>query len=84
MNTLKFTKIIDSKFKKRQLSRLLKYYQFSCSEIQVKLKISPPVLDIHKYHIHESDCTLREDVITTVGWFTKAGYEVKVEVIINL
>ncbi len=79
-NLLHFNGIIDSIFERRQLSKILKIYQFCSSEISVKLTTIPEVYDVHKYDFHELNNTLREDVMKAIGLLREDGYKVRVEV----
>lgn len=80
MNILHYSGTIESKFERRQLSRLLKLYQFSCSEMKVGLSTLPGVKNIHKYDYYDPNSTLREDVTNTIRMLTYHGYKVKVDV----
>lgn len=83
VHTLHFTGIIDSKFERRLLSKILKKCEFSSSEITVKLTTIPKLLDVHKYDHHEPNYTLRADVMQTIGLMREDGYKVRAEVIIK-
>ncbi len=84
MNTLKFTGTVKSKFERRQLSKLIKLYQFSCSDMRVRLSTIPKVCNIHDYDCYDPDHTLRRDITNVIRMLTRDGYKVQVEVSINL
>lgn len=84
MNTLHFTGTIWTKFERKQLSRLIKIYQFSCSRMKIKLTTFPGVVEVHKYDFYDPNCTLREEVTHTIRMLVNDGYEVRVDVKIEL
>lgn len=74
-----FTGRVESKFERKQLSKILKKYQFSSSEINVKLVTVPAMDDAHKYDYYDPNSTLREDVVKTIGRMRADGYIVEVD-----
>lgn len=84
MNTLNFVGFVESKNERRTFSKLLKLYQFNCSEIKIGLETIPKAANIHKYHIISPYSTLREDVVETIKLLRLDGYKVKVDVRIKL
>lgn len=84
MNNLTFVRHIYSKRQRKRFSKLLKTYQFNCSSIQIKLKTIPNATNIHKYHLFDSNSTLREDTMRTISALMRDGYEVWAEVKVNI
>lgn len=80
INMLSFSGVVESKYERRQLSKLLRTYQFSCSKMEVKLTTIPHVEDIHKYDYYDPYDTLRSDVIKSIGLLRHEGYKVRAEV----
>lgn len=84
MNMLQFNGIVESKFQRRQLSKLLKIYQFSSSEIKVRITTIPKIDQMHKFNYYEPNYTLRQDVVESIRRLRSDGYTVKVEAKIRL
>lgn len=79
VSTLLFRGIVVTKFDRRHLSRLLKMYQFTCSDLTVKIWTMPELDNIDKYNLHDSNSTLREEVMNVVRMLSSDNYEVRVE-----
>lgn len=84
MNNLHFSGRIESKVERRQLSKLIKMFQFSCSEMKIRIKTLPRVQNVHQYDFFDPHITLREEVTTTVRMLRRDGYRVRVDLTIQL
>ena len=82
MEWLTFHMHVYSKRQRRQLSILLRRYQFRAARILVNISPIPEMTGemLHHYHEYDPESTLREDILRSVDLLRKDGYSMSVVV----